>query len=150
MLEHTTRSKTVGQCVADSLAFDHNCRRIDPLAKPYNKAEDTEIKLEARIPLGALHGRIDHLAVNLVSGRPLRRTPETVRRAAALLAMKTRTFDVPIGSTFAAWIGLTPKDHSTAGKVRLGVIAGTGDEGLRIVLAFGGTVVIRQARSRGA
>jgi transposase len=27
------------------------------------------------------------------------------------------------GRQFAAWIGLTPKDHSTAGKVRLGVIA---------------------------
>jgi Transposase IS116/IS110/IS902 family len=26
------------------------------------------------------------------------------------------------GRQFAAWIGLTPKDHSTAGKVRLGVI----------------------------
>jgi transposase len=29
---------------------------------------------------------------------------------------------------------LTPKDHSTAGKVRLGVITRAGDEGLRSVL----------------
>jgi transposase len=34
------------------------------------------------------------------------------------------------GRQFAAWIGLTPKDHSTAGKVRLGVITRAGDEGL--------------------
>ena len=32
------------------------------------------------------------------------------------------------GRQFAAWIGLTPKDHSTAGKVRLGVITRAGDE----------------------
>src|SRR5271166_918753 len=40
---------------------------------------------------------------------------------------------------FAAWIGLTPKDHSTAGKVRLGVITRAGDEGLRSVLVVGAT-----------
>lgn len=40
---------------------------------------------------------------------------------ASLLMMKTpdpRLFRS--GRDFAAWIGLTPKDHSTAGKVRLG------------------------------
>jgi transposase len=41
------------------------------------------------------------------------------------------------GRQFAAWIGLTPKDHSTAGKVRLGVITRAGDEGLRAVLVVG-------------
>lgn len=35
------------------------------------------------------------------------------------------------GRDFAAWIGLTPRDHSTAGKVRLGVITRAGDEMLR-------------------
>jgi transposase len=37
------------------------------------------------------------------------------------------------GRQFAAWIGLTPKDHSTVGKVRLGVITRAGDDGLRSV-----------------
>src|SRR5690349_388898 len=55
------------------------------------------------------------------------------------------------GRQFAAWIGLTPKDHSTAGKVRLGVITRAGDEGLRSVLVVGATAVIRQLRrSQGA
>ena len=53
------------------------------------------------------------------------------------------------GRKFAAWIGLTPKDHSTAGKVRLGVITRAGDEGLRSVLVVGATSVIRQVRLRG-
>jgi len=37
----------------------------------------------------------------------------------------------PSGRHFAAWIGLTPKDHSTAGKTRLGKITRAGDERLR-------------------
>jgi transposase len=48
------------------------------------------------------------------------------------------------GRQFAAWIGLTPKDHSTAGKVRLGVITRAGDEALRAVLVSGATAVIKQ------
>jgi transposase len=50
------------------------------------------------------------------------------------------------GRDFAAWIGLTPKDHSTAGKTRLGVITRAGDETLRSVLVAGATAVIQQAR----
>src|SRR5829696_1739540 len=47
---------------------------------------------------------------------------------------------------FAAWIGLTPKDHSTGGKIRLGAITRAGDETLRSVLVVGATALIRQAR----
>ena len=43
-------------------------------------------------------------------------------------------------------IGLTPKDHSTAGKVRLGVITRAGDEALRSVLVCGATSILRQIR----
>jgi transposase len=50
------------------------------------------------------------------------------------------------GRHFAAWIGLTPKDHSTAGKTRLGKITRAGDEMLRSVLVAGATAVIQQAR----
>jgi transposase len=41
---------------------------------------------------------------------------------------------------------LTSKDHSTAGKVRLGVVTRAGDEGLGSVLAEGATTVIQQAQ----
>jgi transposase len=50
------------------------------------------------------------------------------------------------GRDFAAWIGLTPKDHSTAGKTRLGVITRAGDETLRSVLVAGATSLIQQVR----
>ena len=67
---------------------------------------------------------------------------------ASLLLMKTpdpRMFKS--GRDFAAWIGLTPKDHSTAGKVRLGVITRAGDEMLRSVLVVGATALIQQVRN---
>jgi transposase len=66
---------------------------------------------------------------------------------ATALVMKTpdpRTF--PSGRHFAAWLGLTPKDHSTAGKTRLGKITRAGDEVLRSLLVAGATAVIQQAR----
>ena len=50
------------------------------------------------------------------------------------------------GRDLSAWVGLTPKDHSTAGKVRLGVITRAGDETLRKVLIAGATAVIQQVR----
>jgi transposase len=65
---------------------------------------------------------------------------------ASLLVMKTpdpRAFSS--GRQYAAWLGLTPKDHSTAGKARPGVITRAGDEALRSVLVVGATAVIRMA-----
>jgi len=63
------------------------------------------------------------------------------------LVMKTpdpRAF--PSGRHFAAWIRLTLKDHSTAGRTRLGKITRAGDERLRSVLVAGATAVIKQAK----
>ena len=50
------------------------------------------------------------------------------------------------GRHFAAWLGLTPKDHSTAGRQRLGVITRAGDETLRSLLVNGAMAVIKTAK----
>jgi transposase len=79
--------------------------------------------------------------------RRLAQIPAIGPIGACLLAMKIpdpRTFRT--GRDFAAWLGLTPKDHSTAGKQRLGVITRAGDEALRCTLVVGATAVIQQAR----
>ena len=66
---------------------------------------------------------------------------------ATMLTMKTPAPEAfRSGRQFAAWIGLTPKDHSTAGKARPGVITRAGDEGLRSVLVVGATALIRRVR----
>jgi transposase len=50
------------------------------------------------------------------------------------------------GRDFAAWMGLTPKDHSTAGKTRIGVITRAGDEKLRQTYVVGATSLIQQVK----
>jgi transposase len=66
--------------------------------------------------------------------------------ATALVMKAPDPRQFPSGRHFAAWIGLTPKDHSTAGKTRLGKITRAGDERLRSVLVAGATAVIQQVR----
>jgi transposase len=66
---------------------------------------------------------------------------------ASLLALKTPDPGAfRSGRHFAAWIGLTPKDHSSGGKLRLGGITRAGDETLRSLLVVGATAVIQQVR----
>jgi transposase len=81
------------------------------------------------------------------TSRNLAETPGVGPISASMVVMKvpdpTRFRS---GRQFAAWLGLTPKDHSTANKVRLGVITRAGDEALRSVLVAGATAVIKQAR----
>jgi transposase len=101
-----------------------------------------------------LQAQIDEVDAKLTSwhradecSRRLVKIPGVGPIGAVLLTMKTPDPALfQSGRQFAAWIGLTPKDHSTAGKVRLGVITRAGDEGLRSVLVVGATSVIRQVR----
>lgn len=50
------------------------------------------------------------------------------------------------GRQFAAWLGLTPRSHSSGGKERLGGISKQGDGTIRRLLVVGATAVIRVAR----
>jgi transposase len=50
------------------------------------------------------------------------------------------------GRHFASWLGLTPKEHSTGGKQRLGGISRKGNERLRQLLVVGAMSVIRFAK----
>lgn len=106
---------------------------------------DEYARLEAEIEqveaeLLAWH-RIDEVS------RRLAQIPGVGPIGAALLIMKTPApGQFRSGRDFAAWIGLTPKDHSTAGKVRLGIITRAGDEALRSTLVVGATALLRHVR----
>ena len=54
------------------------------------------------------------------------------------------------GRHLAAWLGLVPRERSTAGKQRLGAISRAGNERLRQLLVLGATAVIRYAKPRPA
>lgn len=52
------------------------------------------------------------------------------------------------GRQFAAWLGLTPQQHSTGGKARLGGISELGDRYLRRLLVVGATAVMRHVKDK--
>lgn len=78
----------------------------------------------------------------------LARIPGVDPIGASLLMMKTPDPGLfKSGRDFAAWIGLTPRDHSTAGRARPGGITRAGDEHLRSVLVVGATAVLKNIRA---
>ena len=95
-------------------------------------------KIEVKLMAWHKHNELSRRLVEVPTIGPI---------GASLLAMKvTDPCAFRSGRGFSAWIGLTPKDHSTAGKTRLGVITRAGDEALRSVLVAGATAVIQQVR----
>ncbi len=68
--------------------------------------------------------------------------------AIAALAPPAGTFAK--GRDFAAWVGLTPRQHSTGGKPKLGAISKMGERTLRRLLIIGSSAVVLQASKRGA
>ncbi len=65
--------------------------------------------------------------------------------AAALLATVGEPEEFRNGRQFAAWLGLTPKQHSTGGKTRLGRITKRGDAYLRTLLILGAKSALQAA-----
>jgi transposase len=68
---------------------------------------------------------------------------------ASLMVMKTPApQQFKSARHYPAWIGMTPKDHSTAGKQKLGAITHAGDEMLRSVLVAGAMSVCKIAKRK--
>jgi transposase len=66
--------------------------------------------------------------------------------ATALAASVTDPHQFRSGRQFAAWLGLTPLQHSSGGKERQGRISKMGDKYLRRLLVVGMTSLIRRAK----
>ena len=69
---------------------------------------------------------------------------------ALTLAIEIDPAQFESGRHLAAWAGLTPKEHSTGGKQRLGRISRAGNERLRRLLVAGATAVIQAASKPGS
>jgi transposase len=66
--------------------------------------------------------------------------------ATAFAASVTGPHQFRSGRQFAAWLGLTPLQHSSGGKERLGRISKMGDKYLRRLLVVGMTSLVRRAK----
>jgi transposase len=104
-----------------------------------------------QVELKAIEGKLRAWHRVNADSRRLAEIPGVGLIGATTLVMKTPDPGAfPSGRHFAAWLGLTPKDHSTGGKTRLGKITRAGDEVLRSLLVAGATAVIQQAsKGRG-
>ncbi len=124
---------------ADATVPDLAMELVDALATELARIDDQIAKLDKK--LMQLHR-------NNEMSRRLATIPGVGPIGATLLSIKVvdaRGFKS--ARNFAAWLGLTPKNHSTAGKNRLGVITRAM---LRAVLVAGATAVIADMRRRGS
>ena len=130
-------------------AINENDQRLPHAAR-------TALKLLAD-QIEQLTQRIDILEREIVTEV---RRDETMRRiatipgigpitAATIQALVPDPDAFTSGRHFAAWIGLTPKMHSSGGNERLGKISKMGNPALRSLLVVGATAVLQHAR-RGA
>jgi transposase len=100
-----------------------------------------------------LDGRLDALDRQLMArhkanpvSRRLAAIPGVGPITAITMALMVDAGDFQSGRHFAAWLGLTPREHSTGGKQRMGRISKAGNERLRQLLVVGAIAVIRYAR----
>ena len=123
-------------------------------------AGDPALPKPAADALALLGGEIDRLEVRLVEidtqlmtrhketslSQMLAEVPGIGPISALSLVLRVDPGQFQSGRHLASWLGLTPRDHSTGGKQRLGGISRAGNERLRQLLVLGATAVIRHAK----
>lgn len=70
--------------------------------------------------------------------------------AAAILAFAPDSSSFRQGRDFSAWMGVTPKQHSSGGENRMGRISKMCQRDLRRLLITGAMAVVRWASNKGA
>jgi transposase len=104
-------------------------------------------RLDARI--GELDRKIEAMHRDSAMSRSLAEIPGVGSIAALTATLTIDAKEFKSGRHLAAWIGLTPKEHSTGGKHRLGAISKQGNERLRQLLVLGATAVLKAIRKPG-
>jgi transposase len=123
-------------------------------------AGDATMPQTARETLAMLGEEIDRLDERLITvdaslnarhkANPLSKALAEIPGIGAITALTLVTEIEPgrfqSGRHLAAWLGLTPKEHSSGGRQILGGISRAGNERLRQLLVVGATAVIRHAK----
>ncbi|MCB1465817.1 MAG: IS110 family transposase [Rhizobiaceae bacterium] len=136
--------------------------KIETLINIIRDDEDTRLPEAARFSLtmlanqiDALEKQIDTLEKSVVAEV---RCDEDSRRlmtipgigpitAATIRALVPDAEGFKSARHFAAWLGLTPKSHSSGGKERLGRISKMGNQEIRTLLVVGATSALRTVRN---
>jgi transposase len=136
--------------------------KVAPLIAIVDDEADTRLPSAARFALHHLAREIERLTDQIKTLEKAivvaTRRDDTARRlttipgigaitAATILALVPDPTGFRSCRHFAAWLGLTPKPHSSGGKERLGCISKMGNPILRSLLVVGATSVLRYARN---
>lgn len=127
------------------------------------EAEDPEIPAAALVALRPLVEQVRSLATSIaeLEAEIVAATKaDAVMRLLATIpgvgALTAHAIVAAVGSgtqftsarDFAAWVGLTPRQHSSGGRERSGGISRQGDKRLRTLFALGASTLMRNARTR--
>jgi transposase len=139
-------------------------RRVPELISVIRDDADDRIPREARIAMTAVADQLCDLQrrIKEIERAILvwHRNNEASRRLATIPGVGIITASAIVATIgnpgqfksarhFAAFLGLTPKEHSTGGRHRLGRISKQGDAYIRRLLVLGGTSLVRYARGAG-
>jgi transposase len=127
-------------------------------------AAETTIPAIAREMMALLGQQIDHLNNQIATlearfaamhqanalSQMLATAPGIGPIIALTFAIEVDVSAFETGRHLAAWLGLTPREHSTGGKQRMGGISRAGNERLRSLLVEGAMSVIRAVETRGS
>lgn len=116
-------AKIVGRLSQQALDTHAQCREIDLDLLAWQRTNDTARRLMSIPGIGPIG-------------------------ATALAASVTDPHHFRSGREFAAWLGLTPRQHSSGGKERLGRITKMGDKYLRTLLVVGMTSLIKGVKRK--
>jgi error-prone DNA polymerase len=121
---------------------------------------DADMAEQARQAVAELHKRFGELATGIQACEAEivkhARTDPTARRLATIPGIGPITASLIAATVvdisrfksarqFAAWLGLVPRQHSTAGKTRLGRITKAGNKEIRKLLVLGATAMVGRA-----
>lgn len=102
--------------------------------------------------LGAELGKLEKAIVAMVKRDPDMKRLATIPGIGPITAASIKAFVPDISGFksarhFAAWLGLTPRPHSSGGKERLGGISKMGNRSLRSLLVLGALSILRLAKN---
>ncbi|HEY6870746.1 MAG TPA: IS110 family transposase, partial [Novosphingobium sp.] len=102
--------------------------------------------------LGQELKRLERTIVAMAKRDPDAQRLATIPGVGAITAASIKALVPDIGGFrsarhFAAWLGLTPKPHSSGGKERLGHISKMGNPTLRKLLVLGALAMLRRAKN---
>lgn len=163
--QETMLANFIRSCLSEfGIVAPLGIKRVSDLVAIIRDEADERLLSDARIAMSAVADQLQDLQARIKEiERAIRAwhlNNDASRRLATIPGIGTITasaITATIGNpsefksarSFAAFLGLTPKEHSTGGKQRLGRISKQGDAYIRRLLILGGTALVRYARGAG-